>query len=392
MAIEALGVLSLVGITIILGYVGMYVFDKTGIPDIIWLMLLGVLAGPVFGFVDGAAFIEYSSLLAAVALLTILYDAGLDMDIYQLLQGMPRGTLLSSVNILLSIIVIGLISTVLFGMDLATGMLLGAIIGGTSSPIVVTIADKIKVRGNVKTFIKLESIITDPLCIVVSIALIQFMTSGSTVGEALNSIASAFSIGAMTGLILGVAWLPILDKLKGRKFDYMLTLSIVLLLYVFVESLSGSGAIAALMFGIVLGNSKKFSIILKLKKIFTVDETLKKFHNEIAFFIRSFFFVYIGLILSINPTYIIYGLLLTIVLLILRIIAVRISVMGMYLSSTEQNIIKTMAPRGLAAAVLAQLPAVYGLPHADVFPEVVFIVIIATVFYTTAATKYFYKE
>jgi len=38
-----------------------------------------------------------------------------------------------------------------------------------------------------------------------------------------------------------------------------------------------------------------------------------------------------------------------------------------------------MLPRGLAAAVLSQLPRVYGLENANVYPEVVFTVIMTTV-------------
>ena len=52
---------------------------------------------------------------------------------------------------------------------------------------------------------------------------------------------------------------------------------------------------------------------------------------------------------------------------------------------------RTMVPRGLAAAVLAQLPVAYGIPNAAIFSDLVFIVILGTVLYTTVATRLFYK-
>ena len=57
----------------------------------------------------------------------------------------------------------------------------------------------------------------------------------------------------------------------------------------------------------------------------------------------------------------------------------------------EKNMIRTMAPRGLAAAVLAQLAVAYGIPNASVFSDIIFIVILATVIYTTVASRIFYK-
>ena len=49
----------------------------------------------------------------------------------------------------------------------------------------------------------------------------------------------------------------------------------------------------------------------------------------------------------------------------------------------NRDLMVMMLPRGLAAAVLSQLPAVYGLENASVYPEVVFTVIMTTVIICT---------
>ncbi|GFN39633.1 MAG: hypothetical protein YK1309IOTA_640001, partial [Marine Group I thaumarchaeote] len=60
-------VLLAAGITIFLGVAGEAFFKKTGIPDIAFLLILGVLIGPVFGIIQPAAVIQVVPYFAAVA-------------------------------------------------------------------------------------------------------------------------------------------------------------------------------------------------------------------------------------------------------------------------------------------------------------------------------------
>ena len=304
---NAVGILLLFGITIALGYIGSLIFRKTKIPDIVWLMLFGLVVSS-FGLMDRALFLSASPLLAALALLIILFDAGLNMDFYQMIHGFSRSFILAILGFVFSMVATALMSMWLLQFDLLHGLLLGAILGGTSSAIVITIAGMLHDGYKTKTLVSLESIITDPLCIAVAIALINVIVPSTNTYSPIHGILSSFSIGAVLGLIVGVIWLRLLDKLQGKPFDYMLTLAVVFLLYAGAEFSGGSGAIAALLFGLVLGNGKTFSKILKMSKEYNVNPLLKTFQSEISFFIRSFFFVYLGLIVVISPQYILNGL------------------------------------------------------------------------------------
>ncbi len=390
MIVNAISILMLFGITIALGYIGSLIFRKTKIPDIIWLLLLGFVVAS-FGLIDRALFISASPLLAALALLIILFDAGLNMDFYRMIHGFSRSLLLAIFGFILSAASIAALSIWLLNFSLINGALLGAILGGTCSTITISILSRLRPKENVRTLLTLESIITDPVCIVVALALINMIIPSSGY-SAVHGIASAFSIGAVVGLVAGIIWLRLLDKIQGRPFDYMLTLAAVFLLYAGVEFSGGSGAIAALLFGLALGNGKTFSKILKMGKEYTINPFLKTFQSEISFFIRSFFFVYLGLVVVISPQYVFYGALLALALIATRFIAVHISTKGMGFSKNEQVLISSMAPRGLAAAVLAQLPISYGIPGAEIFSSIIFVVIFATVIYTAVAVKLFYKD
>ena len=102
-----------------------------------------------------------------------------------------------------------------------------------------------------------------------------------------------FVVGAAFGVILGVVWLFLQEIVSLRSFCYMLTLAIVLLAYALSESFGGSGAFSSLLFGLVLGNEKEILKQLKWREtdILVVDPGLKRFESEVAFLIRTFFFL-----------------------------------------------------------------------------------------------------
>ncbi|OYT56554.1 MAG: hypothetical protein B6U68_03100 [Candidatus Aenigmarchaeota archaeon ex4484_14] len=388
----AFGLLMLFSTTVIIGYIGSLIFEKTKIPDAVWLLLFGVLIGPFLGMISRQSFIAFSPLLSAIAIVIILFDAGLNMNFYQVVREFPRSILLALLGIGFSMLCVGLLAQTFFGFSMLQGLLLGAIVGGISSPVVISITKGLKIKESVKTLLNLESVFTDPLCIIISIVIIETIVSSISGSVIVHNIFSAFSIGAVVGILAGLIWLFVLDLLKQKPFDYMLTLAILFVLYVFTETIGGSGAIVALFFGLVLGNAKVFSSILKLDKELKLDYLMKRFQSEISFFVRSFFFVFLGAIVMINQALLVYAIIISATLVAIRFVVVQISTIKMNLARPEMNTVRVMAARGLAAAVLAQLPLAYNLPGAEIFPDVVFVVILTTVIYTTFAIKFSFMK
>lgn len=393
-SIDPFSILSLVSMTVILGYIGSWIFERTKISDVIWLLVFGLLIGPIFSLIDVELFIGMSPLMIALALMIILFDAGLHMDIYQFIMGIPRSSLLAILNVIFAMVSVGCVSILAFGVEPVKGLALGAAIGGTGSAVVLTIIAGLKIRSDIKTLLGLESIISSPICIVLAITLLQLTVSPTASAiSALQNVFSNFSIAFLWGFVIGIIWMFVLHYLKGRPFDYMLTLAMVLLIYVVIESLGGNGAIASLAFGLALGNATAISKMLKLKTKFTIGkETMKKFHGEITFFIKSFFFVFMGIVTSIELSFIFWGIVIACILIVSRLIAVHLATLKMGMSRKELKLIRIMAPRGEGAAVLSQLPRAYGIPGAEIFSNVAFVVILATILYTTITIKVFHQK
>ena len=240
--------------------------------------------------------------------------------------------------------------------------------------------------------LSLESAITDALCIVIAITLLDVISKGfAGPSEIAHGIASAFSIGAMIGLSAGFVWVHFTQELGRFRFSYRLNLAMILLVYAGVEYIHGSGAIAVLLFGVVLGNSATIGKFLKIKKaleVYEYDKETKTFQREVTFFIKVFFFVFLGVIVGMREVKIemvVIGVILGVALLLARIIPAALSSMETDIGRDERRFIVMMAPRGLAAAVLAQMPLTYKeIPdiYASIFSDMislVFVIILTSI-------------
>ena len=386
----------------ILGFIGNLIFNRTQIPSIVWLLLFGLIVGFIFQIqetIPESILKTLSSFVGAVAIIIILFDGGINTDLYQLFRGAPRGFLLSIsaflFSILATMVVVVILSATLMpaipmGNSLLIGAILGAIVAGTSSPIVIPLASRLKnLQDKTKTALSIESIITDPLCIVVVLAASYMLIDmGGTIdlGAGIKNLVSTFSVGAVVGGILGMFWLPIMHKVRKEQFSYVITLAVVFLVYALTESWwGGAGAIACLMFGLVLGNGKKILKMIKYSgRGFEMDAETKQFHALTSFIIRTFFFVYLGMMVSFQKIeFILIGIVVLFALLAVRYLAVFLSTYKGGFERDDKQTMMVMMPRGLAAAILA---IIYGpafveklMPGLDgFFKESVFVIILGT--------------
>ncbi|MGQ9538443.1 MAG: cation:proton antiporter domain-containing protein [Candidatus Bathycorpusculaceae bacterium] len=357
--------LILAGLIIVIGFLGNYLFERTGFPDMILLIVLGMIIGPFARLVDAASIMPLAPYLAALALVFILFDGGIAMNIYHVFAESPRAAVLAFTGFGMSVVVTTFFMTfvVIPDMPIFYSMLFGTILGGSSSIVVISLTSKINVSEKCATILRLESAITDILCIIFSLAIIEVILGGSvdpiTIGQ---SIASRFSTGMVLGIFSGLVWLGILKRIAKASYAYMLTLAVVLLAYAFSEFLGGSGSLCCLLFGMVLGNEREIYRILRMERPSNtvIDVGLKRFESEIAFLLRTFFFVYIGLIVSIGEIKTIFiGVILSLLLLLVRFGAVKIATVRCSELAEERSIMSVMLTRGLAAAVLATLPMQY---------------------------------
>jgi cell volume regulation protein A len=161
----------------------------------------------------------------------------------------------------------------------------------------------------------------------------------------------------------------------------MLTLGVLFVLFFLANSFGESGALTALVFGLMIGNKSHLSRLLrfKLPRIEMDDPT----HNQLTFLVRSFFFVFVGLMASFGQIeYLVFGVLITIAVYFGRLFVGKVTLTKRF-SRLDRAVTNSMIPRGLAAAVLATYPITMGLPNAEAYPQLVFFIILSSVIITT---------
>ena len=375
-------ILLAAGVVIFLGVAGEAFFKKTGIPDVAFLMILGVIIGPVFGIIQPEAVIQVVPYFAALALIIIMFDGGLNLDIKHVVKTAHFSVTLAILGFILSVIMITLAAHYALGWLWLDSILLGSIVGGSSSAIVFGLVRNIKISEETKSMLSFESALTDILATIVAFILFEAVLLGHFDLQTLQeTLGRAVVVGLVLGFGVGIPWMYVSTKLGNAQHAYMLTLGILFVLFFLANSFGESGALTALVFGLMLGNKNHLARVLrfKLPRIELDDPT----HNQLTFLVRSFFFVFVGLMASFGQIeYVIFGVLITVAVYFGRVFVGKITLTKRF-SKLDRAVTNSMIPRGLAAAVLATYPITMGLPNAEAYPQIIFFIILSSVIITT---------
>ncbi len=400
-AVDPIPLLATFAAIIGLGFLGYLLFERTRVTDVLILIGFGILVGPIFGIFDVTGFQEATPLVGTLALIIIMFDGGLGINIKDLLSGIARSTILAVVGFTLTSIGVAAVGHYWLDLPWLTAVLLGFILGGTSGVIIIPVITRTSAKPGTRVLLSVESALTDVLSVIAAVTLITIIsTSGGVVGageasSAVKNVASQFSNAIILGLVAGVVWLRTLKALQRKKYSYMITLAATLGLYVGAEAMGGNGAIAVLIFGIVLGNGfmimKKFDL-----EGLEFSDAQRQFQGEIAFLVRAFFFVYLGVLLDpsilSNPAFLITGGLILGTCLVARFISVTLATWKEEEVDGDRGLMAFLLPRGLAAAVLAGLPMQAGIAGTENFVAYAFITVASTNLLGMAAVLVFERR
>ena len=186
-------------------------------------------------------------------------------------------------------------------------MLAGAVVGCTSSTIVLPVLQQWKAEKAVKIVLLLESTLGDILGVLtVGFLIRSHGAGGSAVGDFLTGFFSQVAISLVASFLIGFGWSRLLPYLSEQQFWQVLTFSMVLLLYAGTERLGGSGLLAVLGFGLALSNLSggRRSFVPTSFQLSQggagAHEQILNFHAELSFLVRTFFFVLIGAVVQLS--------------------------------------------------------------------------------------------
>jgi cell volume regulation protein A len=381
-------VIEIAGI-LLLGALGEFIFGRTRVPDVVWLVAAGIVAGPLSGLIPAGLLKAGIPFFGAIALTVILSSGAFRLQLTEVAAAAPRGILLGLSGFVFSLIAIcGFfwVSTALGYVRSAPPLawvMVGAIVGGTSSVIIMPTMAMARVPSRVARMLEVESSATDALCVIVTMVLIDLVVNGSAdISRPFIALARELGVGVALGVIAAALLVPGIPSMRDKPHGYTVFLASMLALYGITDLFKGNGAMAVLVASLFIGNAS--SIVPRLFPgaqglMFTATQTTAIMQDQMTFFIKSFFFFLIGLMFPTDLRQIALAAVGVLFLAAMRVPAVLLSTRRMGLGKKEFWFLSTAIPRGLAAGVLATLPVQYGIPGTENLAPVIFAVIVLSV-------------
>jgi len=359
-------------------------FSKTNIPDVLVLMLVGIVLGPLLGIVTPDDFGKIGSLIATIALVVILFEGGTTLNLDVLGKSLGTTGLLAMVSFVLTAAIIAAVGFYTLHLELLPATMLGVTLGNTSSSVVIPLVNSLKMSNKPGTVLVLESALTDVLSIVGVFALLQIHTEGDVIpGRLVGTVLASLIFAAVIGLLGGIGWLMVLGKVRNFPNTISSTLAYVFIVYGLTEMLGYSGAIAALALGVSLTNFQKFHLYRIPyidKSIVPLNEIDLAFYSEAVFLLKTYFFVYLGISIHFSDVALaVAAISMVSMVYIMRLGLARVVFRNDGYSLRDTAIASMMAPKGLASAVLATLPLQYGVAGGEMIRNTTYMVVLVSI-------------
>jgi len=328
-----------------------------------------------------------------LSIILITFDAGVDVDFQTLSTILPKTMLLTLTTFMFILAGTAVVGPFVYpGLTVIQYMILGTILGGLSTVAVASIRDQVGREGYQRAWriMTLESTIVDPIRVVVAITLIQVAFHGNI--QPIETVKDIFFIllaGSALGLVLGILWSAALHRLRLTENQYMITLAILLQVYYLAEYIAGSGGgtIACFIFGFAISNLKMLSRWLGYVPRIDVRR-LNEVNRELSFVLKSYYFVYTGMIVQITTGYLTAGIAFTVMIILLRMLSGSIVGYNSEFKQSETWLLRLTYPLGTSALVFATLPLVYdteGVVFTDphLYTNLVFPVVLGTIVFSS---------
>lgn len=372
--------LSLAGIALI-SLLAQWLAWSVRVPAILFLLLSGLLLGPVTGLLDPDQLLgDLLFPLVSLSVAIILFEGALTLHLTEL-KGIGKVVRnLCSTGMVTSFAVIGAASYFLLGLDWRVAMVLGAVLVVTGPTVIAPMLNVIRPVREVDKILRWEGIVIDPIGALFAVLVFEAVRLGSQgdlVGHTLLALAKTVGVGSLIGV--GAGWLTTLLIRKDwlpvslHKFG---VLALVLVTFTLSDWLSHeSGLLAVTVFGIWLANQEGLDL-----------EEVLAFKEDLAVILISSLFILLAARLDLAQLWQLGPMvlaLLCVVQFVARPLCILVSTRGSELPWRARALLAWIAPRGIVAAAVSASFAISmheaGIEDADKLVPLVFAVIIFTV-------------
>ncbi len=370
---------------LMIGFLAQWVAWRVKLPAILFLLLAGILLGPVSGLLDPDKLLgDLLFPMVSLAVALILFEGSLTLRFNELpgIGKAVRG--LVSYGAVATLLLLGWAAHTFAGLSWSIALLFGALGCVTGPTVISPMLRTLRPNARIANTLRWEGIVIDPLGALFAVLIYEAIVSRQE-GHTLGIFAATIAIGAVIGaLAAALAAFLLRRQMIPEYLQNYAVLATVLLAFSASNALTHeSGLLAVTIMGIALGNMRGVHI----------DDILD-FKENLTTVLVSVLFILLAARLAWPLP---HGMLLAGVMLfgfaqlVVRPVTVALASIGSGLTWRERALIGWVAPRGIVAASVSALFALrldaLGVPGADALVPLVFTLIIGTVVLQSATAR-----
>ena len=342
---------------------------RLGLPSLLVYLALGVAIGEVgLGIrFDNA---DLTRTLGTCALLVILAEGGLSARWSSLRPVLGPAAVLSTLGVLVSITVVGLVARALLGIGWQVALLYGAVLSSTDAAAVFSTLRRLRLRQRPVAVLEAESGMNDAPAVLFVLLLSTGAIDAHPWWQELLLVAYELTGAVAIGLAVGLVgrWALRHAALPAAGLYPLTAVGLTVLAYATGTLAHASGFLAVYVAGVALGNAR-----------LPHRQAILGFADGLAWLAQIGLFVLLGLLASPGRlgTAVVPALIVGLALVLLaRPLSVLISVTPFGIGWRDQAFLSWAGLRGAVPIVLATIPLSERVPGATALFDVVFVLVV----------------
>ncbi|MGK7873324.1 MAG: cation:proton antiporter [Xenococcaceae cyanobacterium] len=251
---------------LLMGFFGGQLARRLGAPPLIGMILVGIVLGPEIGNAIAPGILEAADELRTISVTVILMRAGLGLDTEKLKQQGSVALRLGFLPAIAEALVVAAAAMLLFKFDLATGLLLGCVVGAESPAVIVPGMLRLKSLGwgvskGIADAILTGSALSDVLVLLIFSLLLNFFAQETIESRGIQWLPLQVLMQVGLGVAIGYGVASLIIFLLARQNwtqnavqDTLIAASFALFLAILAQTLPYfSGYLATMSMGFFLG-------------------------------------------------------------------------------------------------------------------------------------------
>ena len=363
------------------GFVCQWIAWRAKLPSILFLLLSGIFAGPVMGWLNPNEMLgDLLTPVVSMAVAIILYEGSLTLKLSEIRGHGAVVRNLVTVGVAITWLAATLAAHTVLGWDIYLAALFGGIVTVSGPTVIMPLLRTIRPTRAVSSVLRWEGILVDPLGAILAVIVFDYIVVSQTAagaGQVLMTLAIIVVTGSVLGIVAGQSFGVILRRhwVPDYLRDYLALASVLLVFAVSEMIHAETGLLAVTIMGIWQANMRGLDL-----------EDILDFKESLTLVLVAGLFILLAARIEL-ASLVGLGAASIAILLILQFVAgparALVSSIGSELNWRERLYIGWIFPRGIVAAAVSALFALrleeIGYEGAGDLVPLVFTVIIGTV-------------